>query len=749
MKSVCWVACAAGAAMAAGAAEDLLLADFEGKDYGGWTATGEAFGPGPAQGTLPHQMEVSGFRGHGLVNSFFHGDGATGTLTSAPFTIGRPHLNFLVGGGGWSNRTCMNLVVDGRVVRTVTGPNVVPGGSEELAPAGWDVREFAGRAARIEIVDTATGGWGHINVDHIVQSERPAPPAPKPVTRERTIALDQPYLLLPVRNGSRKGIKPQVALLVDGAVVREFDIDLADEPDWFAHLDVRAWRGRTAVLRAERIADDSKALDLVATSATVWKPEGIYREPLRGQLRFSSRRGWNNDPNGMVFADGEYHLYYQHNPYGWPWGNMHWGHAVSPDMVHWREEPIAIYPLRHGDWVYSGSAVVDAGNTSGWRTGTNRLIVAAFTSTGRGECIVYSNDRGRTFREFEGNPVVRHSGRDPRLFRYEAGGGMGQWGGGALGQSVASSPVRLTPAAGISPLPQLPSSPSPRSSSHWVMAVYDEFEGKRCVAFHTSPDLKTWTFRSRIEGFYECPDIFPLALDGRQAWVLTAANSDYRIGSFDGATFTPETPILKGHRGRGYYAAQTFSHEPNGRVVQIGWFQTATPGMPFNQSMSLPAELRLFRTSEGPRLTWTPVRELESLRAKSHRLGPVALKEGDANPLAGVSAELVELRAEIEPAGAAEVAFALRGLSIVYDAAKQELVVNDHRAPAPLTDGKLRLTAYVDRTGAEVYASDGLTFVPMPFAPKPDDRALSVSVKGGSARLAALDIHELRSIWQD
>jgi len=691
-----------GLAMAglAGAAEDILFADFEGKDYGAWTATGDAFGPGPAKGTLPHQMEVSGFRGSGLVNSFFRGDRSTGTLTSAEFAIERPYLNFLIGGGGWSNKTCMNLVVDGKVVRTAVGPNVVPGGSEELAPAGWDVREFAGRTARIVIVDAATGGWGHINVDHIVQGERPPPPAPKPVTLERTVLLDKAYLLFPVRNGARKGQKPKGALVVDGAVVREFDIDLADEPEWFAHLDVRAWRGKRAVVRAGTIDAGSKALDLVTSSDAIWKADEVYREPLRGQFHFSSKRGWNNDPNGMVFADGEYHLYYQHNPYGWPWGNMHWGHAVSADMVHWREEPIAIHPVRHGDWVFSGSAVVDRDNTSGWRTGSNQLIVAAFTSTGRGECIAHSNDRGRTFREFEGNPVVVHKGRDPRLLWYAP-------------------------------------------SNHWVMALYTEVEGGRFIAFHTSQDLKAWTFRSRIGGFYECPDLFELG----GTWALTAANSDYMLGAFDGATFTPATPVLKGHRGRGYYAAQTFSHEPGGRVVQIGWFQTATPGMPFNQSMSLPNELRLAETAEGPRMTWTPVRELESLRAKSHRIGPVALAEGGANPLAGISAELVELRAEIEPGGAAEIAFTLRGLTVVYDAAKQELVVNGHGAPAPLRDGRLRLAIFVDRNGSEVYASDGLTFVPMPFLPKADDRSLAVAVKGGTARVALLDVHELRGIW--
>lgn len=705
MKSAFARVCVAVVGLAARASSsDILVADFEGKDYGTWAATGEAFGPGPAQGTLPPQMEVSGFRGHGLANSFFNGDRTTGTLTSAEFTLERPFINFLIGGGGWSNRTCMNLVIDGKAVRTAVGPNVVPGGSEELAPATWDVRDVIGRKARIEIVDAATGGWGHINVDHIVQSERTPPPAPKLVTLERAMALDRPYLLFPVRNDGRKGRKPRAAVLVDGVPVREFDIDLADAPEWFAHLDVRAWQGRTAVVRVERVAEGSKALEKIALSDTLWQEAGIYREPLRGQLRFSSRRGWNNDPNGMVFADGEYHLYYQHNPYGWPWGNMHWGHAVSPDMVHWREEPIAIYPRQHGDWVFSGSAIVDGDNASGWKKGTNPLIVAAFTSTGRGECIVYSNDRGRTFREFEGNPVVKHTGRDPRLLWHA-------------------------------------------ESKQWVMAVYTEVEKERFIAFHTSPDLKTWTYRSRIAGFFECPDLFPLALGDRRLWVLTAANSDYRLGAFDGAKFTPETPILKGHRGRGYYAAQTFSHEPQGRVVQIGWFQTATPGMPFNQSMSLPNELRLAATAEGPRMTWMPATELESLRAATHRLGPVLLKEGDANPLEGVAAELVELRAEIEPGGAAEVTFALRGLTVVYETAKQELVVNGHRAPAPLRDGKLPLVVFVDRNGSEVYAAGGLTFIPMPFAPKAGDRALAVAVRGGAARLTVLDVHELCSIW--
>ena len=210
----------------------------------------------------------------------------------------------------------------------------------------------------------------------------------------------------------------------------------------------------------------------------------------------------------------------------------------------------------------SGSAVVDRANTAGFQTGKEAPLVAAYTSTGRGECIVFSNDRGRTWTEFSGNPVVRHEGRDPRLL----------WHG---------------------------------PTKRWVMAVYDELDGKRWIAFHTSPDLKQWKFESRIEGFYECPDLFELPVDGKRReklWVLTAASSEYRLGTFDGRQFTPQTPMLPGHRGNAFYAAQTYSDIParDGRRIQIGWGRIATPGMPFNQMMTFPCELTLRSTARRP-----------------------------------------------------------------------------------------------------------------------------------------------------
>ena len=179
---------------------------------------------------------------------------------------------------------------------------------------------------------------------------------------------------------------------------------------------------------------------------------------------------------------------------------------------------------------------------------------------------MYSNDRGMTWTEFEGDPVVKHQGRDPRLLWHKA-------------------------------------------TKRRVMAVYDEHEGKRWIAFYTSPDLKTWTSASRIEGFFECPDLFELPVEGdagERKWVLTAASSEYMIGAFDGATFHPETPLLPGHRGRGFYAAnvQPGTAGPRGAVWLV---QTATPGMPFNQGMSLPLCLacearRMVRGSPGRRL---------------------------------------------------------------------------------------------------------------------------------------------------
>jgi len=207
-------------ACALSAAPDLLVADFEGPDYGGWIAEGEAFGPGPAAGTLPDQMPVTGYLGRGLVNSFYGGDGTVGTLTSPPFRLERPYLNFLIGGGKYPDETYMELLVGGQAVRTATGLNDKPGGSERLAWQSWDVAGLRGQEAVIRIVDRRTGGWGHINVDHIMQSDVSMQEVPRTVE----LTLTKRYLNFPVAN---EGEARTMTVAIAGGPTRQFDLVLA------------------------------------------------------------------------------------------------------------------------------------------------------------------------------------------------------------------------------------------------------------------------------------------------------------------------------------------------------------------------------------------------------------------------------------------------------------------------------------------------------------------------------------------
>ena len=704
---------------AAPVAADILLADFEAEDYGGWRVDGTAFGSGPARGTLPGQMAVDGFVGAGLVNSFTGGDESTGALESPPFTIERDFVGFLIGGGKNLERTCLQLLVDGRVVRAATGPNDAAGGSERLEPGSFDVAEFRGRRATIRIVDDATGGWGHVNVDQIVQTDR------RPATLLHAVRREIPppgrFLNLPVKTG---GPRRRLTVTVDGRALVTNDVELADgAADWWAPLDLGPHATAAVTLEVDALPSDSRGLEAVTRSAAEEHLDGLYAEPLRGQFHFSPRRGWNNDPNGLVWHDGEYHLFFQHNPYGWAWGNMHWGHAVSTDLVHWRELGDVLAPDALGP-MFSGSAVVDHADTSGLGRDGVPPLVLLYTAAGTPtvQCLASSTD-GRRFDKLPGNPIlgeVTGGNRDPKVFWHEPTG-------------------------------------------RWVMVLYVTLPGgeqpRHTVHFFTSPNLRDWSLASVTAGepgtnyLFECPDFFPLAVDGdprREKWVLLGANGEYGVGGFDGTTFTPEVTRLPGHRGRGVYAPQTFSDIPaaDGRRIQIGWFQTATPGMPFNQSMTLPLELRLVSTREGPRLSFTPVVELECLRARTHSRA-ATLEPGGPNPLAGVDADLQELRAEFRPTRSGELVVTIRGITVAFDARSDEVVVGDIRVPAPRRrDGTQTLTIYCDRTGLEVFAADGLVYVPLPVAPAADARGVSVEARGGPVVCTRLDLHELRSAWE-
>ena len=681
---------------------DLLVADFEGDAYPlGWTTTGTAFGKGPAKGALPGQMAVSGFQGKGLANSFLGGDDATGTLTSAEFKLEHKYLNFLIGGGKNDGKTCINLLVAGKLVRTATGPNDKPGGTEHLDWHTWDLTDLAGKTATIQIVDEQKGGWGHINVDHIVQSDKKK--QAEPFTAEFTIA--KRYLHLPVKTGAPMR---RMKFTVGKEIVREFDIELdtSAKPQFWAFAEVEAFKGKKLIVEVTLPADSR--IPGFGESDDVPDAEKVYREKHRPLFHFTSRFGWLNDPNGLVYHDNEWHLFYQHNPFGVNWGNMHWGHAVSPDLVRWKELGIGLYPKKYGDMAFSGSAVVDKTYTSGWGTKDKPPLVLAFTSTARGECIAYSNDKGRTWTEYDKNPVLKHAGRDPKLVWYEKG-------------------------------------------KHWVMAVYDEFQGKQWIAFHTSPDLKTWTFASRIEGFFECPDLFEMVAGKEAKWVLYGADAKYLIGDFNGTEFKPDFKEKKQLWYGNFYAAQTFDNAS--RRVQIGWSNGVTfPGMPFNQQMSVPVNLHLYPADAGQpaHLRALPVEGVEKLHEgkpvyqvtnQPAVLVPDALTLGD-----NLDTFDIELLIDVEQKGG--FSLDLRGTKLVYDPAKKTLTCKDVTAPV-VVDDRLRLIylrILVDRGSVEVFANR----VAMSIAAIPDEknRKLKLIPQGGTIRIFQGWVYRMKSAWE-
>jgi fructan beta-fructosidase len=523
----------------------------------------------------------------------------------------------------------------------------------------------------------------------------------------REIVLQDAYLNLPVKTGAAM---KRMVVEIEGGPVREFDIELAEEsPEFWVFMDVSLFKGRKASLRVTSPGGSPKALRLVTQGDAIEGAQDLYRERHRQQFHFSSRRGWNNDSNGLVFYKGEYHLYYQHNPYGWSWGNMHWGHAVSTDLVHWKEVAIALYPPRFDDWCFSGSAVVDWGSTAGFKTGQNETLVAAYTSTGRGECIAYSNDCGRTFTDYPGNPVIRHAGRDPKVIWYGPG-------------------------------------------KHWVMAVYDEQDKSQGIAFYTSPNLRQCARTSRVEGFYECPEIFELAVDGRQddkRWVVYAGDANYVVGRFDGKAFTPESAKQQWSYGNCFYASQTFNNLPaeDGRRIQIAWGKIATPGMPFNQCMLFPCELTLHRTEDGLRMFARPAREVERLHGQRQAWTDAVLAPGD-NPLAGLRGDLFHLIADIEPAEANEVGLVIRGIPVVYRTALHELTCQGNKAPLLPTQGRIRLEILVDRTSIEIFGNEGRVYMPIGVIPADDHKSLELYAKAGRARIRSLEVYPMRSIWE-
>lgn len=527
------------------------------------------------------------------------------------------------------------------------------------------------------------------------------------------------YLVLPVKNGAPKR---SIELWVDGVNTRYFDMELAEgQPDWNAYLQIEEWNGKDIELRVDKVTVGSNVFSPVQQSDLDTNAGPLYHEKLRGQLHFSPKRGWTNDPNGMVYYNGEYHLFFQHNPYGRGWGNMTWGHAVSKDLVHWKELGDVLHPDKFGP-VFSGGGVVDEKNTSGLgEPGKPAMVLFQTGARAWAQCLAWSTD-GRNFQKLDHAvvPRINKENRDPKVIWHEP-------------------------------------------TQKWVMVLWVERgeNEQNSMQFLTSPDLKNWTKASVTYGgegkdryLFECPEFYELPVEGmagEKKWVLTGANSQYAVGTFDGINFKPEAERLSGQLGRDFYAAQTFSNEPNGRRIEIGWWRTHTDtlNMPFNQSMSLPLEQKLVTTPGGIRLTRMPVKELESLRAKTYHFGKFSLKNKATHNLNDIRVELAEMRMEIAPRKAQELVLDIRGVPVTYHVASQELEVDGVKAIAPLENGILSLVVFADRTGLEIFANKGLVYMPVNINIPFDNRSVSVTAKGGAAKVSNLTVYELNSIWDN
>jgi fructan beta-fructosidase len=466
-----------------------------------------------------------------------------------------------------------------------------------------------------------------------------------------------------------------------------------------------------------------------------------YREPYRPQVHFSPKANWTNDPNGLVYFEGEYHLFFQYNPFGDVWGHMSWGHAVSPDLIHWKELPVALRE-EDGVMIFTGSVVVDRANTSGFCDGGKPCMVAIYTGHKpklQTQNLAFSNDRGRTWTKYSRNPVLNlnlSDFRDPDVFWSEL-------------------------------------------SRRWIMAVSLPNEHK--VAFYGSPDLKRWDRLSEFgpagatSGQWECPDLFELPLDGdasKRRWVLKVglnpgalqggSGEQYFVGSFDGTRFVNDNPpalTLWSDYGKDCYCALTFNNLPASRSpVMIGWmnnwqYADKVPTHPWRGQMTIPRELSLRMFPEGIRLVQKPAAPLKSLRG--------------IHTVANISSESFTFTATMDPRGAKIAGWKLFSgndayTEVGYDSVRKEVFVDRTHtgvtgfskdfpartaAPFSAAPGPLTFEILVDRDSVEVFTAGGrIAITNLIFTP-PTIRVSFFSEGGSPAKLLSADSWSLRSIW--
>ena len=496
------------------------------------------------------------------------------------------------------------------------------------------------------------------------------------------------------------------------------------------------------------------------------RAEQGYSEQYRPQFHFSPDSMWTNDPNGLVYYEGEYHLFYQHHPHSNVWGPMHWGHAISTDLVHWEHLPIALYPDSLGT-IFSGSAVIDWNNSCGLGSVENPPMVAIFTHHSHKlekkgkeafqyQSIAYSLDKGRSWTKYPGNPVLPNPGirdfRDPKVSWYEKG-------------------------------------------QKWIMVLAAQDR----IMFYSSPNLIQWSKESEFtaergpdEGVWECPDFFPLSTGEEEHWVLIVSiggggpnggsGTKYYLGDFDGTKFTCMDPSCKVRwidSGKDNYAGVTWSDVPreDGRRIFLGWmsnwqYATNVPTERWRNAMTLPRELTLKKDGASYILASMPVEEFESITGD-----PIVLDAGTLSGKKSVSLANTEssqydiqltFRVERGPEGdlvsdfgmimenglsqQVQAGYDLKNSQVFIDRSKSGLIdfskdfPGKHKAPYALPEnGVIKFRAIVDKSSIELFVDDGKVVMTELFFPNEPFNSLTFYSNGGSIELLGGSVSGVRS----
>jgi fructan beta-fructosidase len=522
----------------------------------------------------------------------------------------------------------------------------------------------------------------------------------------------------------------------------------------WGHINADDFRWSDAPLGQTRVAMKLPELEDEWSTFPLYQQVG-YDQPLRPQFHFTSRMGWLNDPNGMVYYDGEWHMYFQHYAKGNASGNKSWGNAKSIDLMRWKQFPHAINPYPKVDGsdgvhaIWSGSAVVDLHDSLGKQQGDTKTLFALYSATHSKffQGGAYSTDRGRTWTKINGGkPVIPHQEgfdkgqRDPRLFYY-----------------------------------------APEKCYYTIMMIGGP---ERKVRLWKSTNLLDWEQVFDIPGkAAECIDMYEVSVDGdphRKKWVIADAGTHYEVGEFDGKSWKgygekdAQGKRLRFDYGDAYYAAQVFNQGPDGRVVHIGWLQSKQAGyrpfldagMPFTQQMSIPAEITLRDTPEGIRMYRNPVREIETLYRETHPFEK--LSAGNLNTrLKDIRAELVDLTLRAE--SGKDFTLNIRGLKIDYLAGSNAFRVENRARvegirqawnkehpfrdngirmiPAPPVDGRVTLRALVDRASLELFVNDGAAAASFVMVPDADNRTIAIEGHD-DLTIESMVVNELNSIWK-